>query len=273
MKDFFTTATPLKASPCEINGKTKIINATKQKYKLDRRIPKVGFPITTKFTSAHEIYDYLHGEKITCLLCGRSFKSLCAHVSKIHLMSADEYKEMYGLPFRCGLSSEATKEIYRDRGSKPEQLERLKKMRTPENRVKCVEASKTQRNSGLKKIISRERIINIGHPGSLFNASHGELILSYMEKNDCSLSESLRKTDLMTRTTFYNLIKSYPELKAAERIKNGSHGKRSPIKYKTEVLERIRYLRSDGKKFKEIGIIIGIHEEYASLLARGATKK
>lgn len=273
MKDYFTSATPLKVKPREINGKTKIINATKQGYKLARRIPKEGYPITTKFISSKEIYDYLHGEKITCLLCGRAFKQLCGHVYQIHKMKADEYKEMYGLPFRCGLSSEPTKEIYRERGSKPEQLAHLKKIRTPESRAKCMEAVKTQRNSGLKKILSRKRFQEIVHPGTPFNASHGEMVLSYMEKHDCSIAKALRDTNLMQKTAFLHLIKRHPELNAEARIKSGSRGVRSPMKNNPGFLEKIKTLRSEGKGFKEIGVILGIHEEYASFLARGATRK
>lgn len=270
MKDFFTSATPLKVKPHEINGKTKIMNATKQGYKLARRIPKDGYPITTKFTSSDEIYEYLHGEKITCLLCGRAFKQLCGHIYQIHKMKADEYKEMYGLPFRCGLSSEPTKELYRERGSKPEQLALLKKIRTPENTAKRMEAVKTQRNSGLKKILSRKRFQEIVHPGTQFNASHGEVVLAYMEQHDCSIAKALRDTNLMQKTAFSQLIKRHPELNADARIKSGSRGVRSPMKNKPEVLERIKTLRSEGKGFKEIGLIIGIHEVYAARLAKAS---
>ena len=273
MKEFFTSATPLNVTPREIIGKTKIINKTKHGYKLARRIPKEGYPKTTKFTDAKEIYDYLHGEKITCLMCGRSFKQLCAHLSKIHKIKADEYKEAYGLPFRCGLSSEPTKAIYRENGSKPRQIAHLKTIRTPEAREKCMVAVKTQRNSDLKKIISRARFQEIVHPGSPFDASHGEAVLSYMEKHDCSIAKALRDTNIMKKTAFINLIKCHPELKAEERIKSGSRGVRSPMKNNPDVLAKIKTLREEGKGFKEIGVMLGIHEEYASFLARGATRK
>ena len=252
---------------CSTNKKQK------QKERVARRVVKDGFPITAKFTSANEINDYLHGEKITCLLCGRVFKQLIGHLYQIHGMTADEYKDMYGLPYRTGLSCEPTKVIYRAKGLKQEQLEHLKAIRTPENRIKLMASASRQRISGLKAISSKDNLNAIEHKGSPFNASHGEVILTYMEDNDCSVRKAIRDTNIMKSTAFYNLIKLFPELNAKDRIKHGAKGVRSPIKGNPEVIEKIKSLRIMGKGFKEIGVILGIHEEYAGFLARGAIRK
>ena len=50
-----------------------------------------------------EIDHYFAGGKIQCLLCGKWFIALPAHLERTHNITADEYKERYGLPWKRGL--------------------------------------------------------------------------------------------------------------------------------------------------------------------------
>lgn len=68
-------------------------------YKRDRRgaplaTPEVGTP------SGHGRYGVLDGddERIMCHECGQYYRSLGAHVSRAHDMTAAEYKDDHGLP-------------------------------------------------------------------------------------------------------------------------------------------------------------------------------
>jgi hypothetical protein len=47
---------------------------------------------------------------IRCLRCGRRFKSISSHLKTIHEMTADEYRETYGIPWTYGLASPDTSE-------------------------------------------------------------------------------------------------------------------------------------------------------------------
>lgn len=71
--------------------------------KPDYSKPLPGFPVTALFATREEVDAYLTGDRITCLLCGYSFKGLAPHVEGAHDMSADEYRERYGLPYQRGL--------------------------------------------------------------------------------------------------------------------------------------------------------------------------
>ena len=62
-----------------------------------------GFPKKEIFSSHKEIQEYFSGDELTCLLCGNGFDSLPAHLASIHDITADFYKEMFGLPFSRGL--------------------------------------------------------------------------------------------------------------------------------------------------------------------------
>lgn len=60
------------------------------------------------FESKAEVEAYFEGEKIECLLCGRMLKSLSTHLSRIHDVECDEYREKFGLPYSKGLVSSVT---------------------------------------------------------------------------------------------------------------------------------------------------------------------
>ncbi len=68
--------------------------------------PLLGFPWDSQFVTKDEVDAYFMGDEITCLLCGRQFKSLHNHLRILHDMQTDEYKELFGIPWRRGLISE-----------------------------------------------------------------------------------------------------------------------------------------------------------------------
>ena len=61
------------------------------------------FPWRDKFGTKTEIDDYLGGDKVRCLLCGKLFKALPTHLERMHDITADDYRERYGLPWKRGL--------------------------------------------------------------------------------------------------------------------------------------------------------------------------
>lgn len=70
-----------------------------------------GYPVNKSFSSFDDVKRYLAGDEITCLLCGNGFQSLPPHLRSIHGMSADEYKEMFGITYTSGLVSGAYHEL------------------------------------------------------------------------------------------------------------------------------------------------------------------
>lgn len=74
------------------------------------RSPLAGYPIEQPFADLDAVRQYLGEPTIRCLRCGRRFKSISSHLKTIHEMTADEYREMYGIPWTYGLSSPDTSE-------------------------------------------------------------------------------------------------------------------------------------------------------------------
>jgi len=75
------------------------------RFKVRRKVLP-GYPIETPFKNIDEVKEYLSGSSITCLLCGKTFKSLIEHIKKIHEITLDEYREKYNIPWTYALICE-----------------------------------------------------------------------------------------------------------------------------------------------------------------------
>ena len=68
------------------------------------------YPWRGKFMTRTQIDDYLSGNKVQCLLCGKMFRTLHQHLRRTHGITVDDYRERYGLPWRQGLCGVETSE-------------------------------------------------------------------------------------------------------------------------------------------------------------------
>jgi hypothetical protein len=66
------------------------------------------FPWRGKFMTRTEIDEYFNGDKVQCLLCGKKFKALPRHLERTHDITADDYREQYGLPWGKALCGAET---------------------------------------------------------------------------------------------------------------------------------------------------------------------
>lgn len=85
---------------------------SRQRYK-DRRKPLIGFPKEPYKFTYDEVVEYYSNADIQCLRCGRRLKALAKHLTFIHDMSIEEYKDLYGLPNKRGLTGTYASESYR----------------------------------------------------------------------------------------------------------------------------------------------------------------
>jgi len=87
-----------------------------------RRAARVGYPVTVPFSSEEAVRDYLSGDKITCLLCGKQYRSIGSHL-RIHAITADDYKIKYNIPISAGLIVEEVSNVMSEQALRPERLE------------------------------------------------------------------------------------------------------------------------------------------------------
>lgn len=88
--------------------------SSKYADKRARRNLLPGFPVEDRFTTPEGLAEYFGGAKITCLRCGKMYRTLSVHLKTIHEMEPDEYKEIYGIPWTYGLSCAATTQLHSD---------------------------------------------------------------------------------------------------------------------------------------------------------------
>ena len=58
--------------------------------------------------------EYLNGDKIECLICGKSFKSVGNHVFMAHGITAREYKVQFGISTSAGLLGDKTRAAHKE---------------------------------------------------------------------------------------------------------------------------------------------------------------
>ena len=67
------------------------------------------------FTGLEDVREYLSGRRIQCLVCGRWFKRLQFMHLNLHNLTADGYRERFGIPWSYSLTSEPSREASRAR--------------------------------------------------------------------------------------------------------------------------------------------------------------
>lgn len=235
--------------------------------------PLLGFPIQSKFSSLNAIHEYLNGDRITCLICGRSYKGLLGHIPK-HGVSADDYKERFGLPFRTGLTSSGTKAKNKANGIK--NISRMASMRTQESITAMRDAARTQRTSAAKILQSKENVSKAPISESPFSVQDAILIFKHMVDFNVSLNSAVRNTGIMKMTAFWNLLARYPEelIHEYEEARSlVSKGRTNSLINISDVITDVRAQRAAGIPRKVIAEKYGVHVEYVTILERGYDKR
>lgn len=90
--------------------------------------PRVGQPVGA---GVYGRVDETADGRLVCHECGGAYLNLAAHVALVHGMSADEYRETYELPRSTKLAAASVRERISCSSSRPENLERLARVRDP----------------------------------------------------------------------------------------------------------------------------------------------
>lgn len=72
---------------------------------MQNKAPTPKFDSPSAFTDAAKLTQYLEEDpsRITCLECGKRYRSLASHLYRKHNLDAEAYKVKYGIPFQRGL--------------------------------------------------------------------------------------------------------------------------------------------------------------------------
>jgi len=201
-------------APTEISNKSKLLEQERSLLKKDRRKVLHGYPRLTPL-SIDEVPAYLNQDTIDCLICGQRKKSLATHLSRIHRIPSDEYKERFGLPFRAGLTSAPTNQslkAVRAKDSASTITARISRL-TP---VKSGAIHK-QRTSQFKTMCALRNSAMATPTPRQYDRADAAQVLQALEAGEM-LYPYLRQTSGMSVTTFKVLLREHPDLYERYRL-------------------------------------------------------
>ena len=94
-------------------GKQGADASNKRQYYARRKVLP-GYPVEEPFTNVDSVKEYLSGDRIICLLCGKPYRRIGTHIQIVHDITVDEYKQKYNIPWTYGLICDDSSQLYRD---------------------------------------------------------------------------------------------------------------------------------------------------------------
>ncbi len=173
--------------------------------------PPPGFPRKEKFKSGKEIDRYFAGEKIQCLICGKWFKTISHfHLTKVHGISTDDYKEMFGLPWGRGLLGTRSFEIYAENARK---LRAEGKLRTPSKENQKFAKPREKPLQPFEKDSRARRFLAIHGKTRKYCSKDYEKVLERMRDENRTLTDVCGDTDMVSLTAMNDYLKKHPDMK------------------------------------------------------------
>ena len=212
------TRHPMPPAPVEMTNRSSLLKMDKDGLKRQAREVREGFPREAPFTSIDEIKEYLHGDRILCLLCGKPYLGLSPHLSKIHKMKGDDYRAKYGLPFGCGLTAEGVKEKLRNvrlNDSEEVKASRVAKLKSPAVRAKANAAATQQRTSGLKRLHAIDKLDGMAPTAKTFGEKEALAVVKAMQGGALTLNEALALPGGMSPSVFSAIKRQYESVASA----------------------------------------------------------
>jgi hypothetical protein len=118
-------------------------NSLPMKRRLKKDIRLVGS--RGKFSTMKELGGYFKGDRLTCLLCGKRCVQLVAHILPAHGLSADDYREMFGIPWTYGLAGKSFRQRSSRRMKALRRIGKLPPAPSPRHIRKMLEARRRRR--------------------------------------------------------------------------------------------------------------------------------
>lgn len=232
---------------------------------LSARALEQGFPVETKFTTAKEMADYFGGERVICLRCGKPYKSLALHITRIHGWTSDEYKQFYGLPWRTGLSCTETKGLRSDSAKRTNEAGRgLAAMPKADRDAARALAHKAKHRAKTPAVLdgAKRRLVE-RNGGREFTQADFEPVLRLMLERDQTAKEVLSSGDLPSVTALYARMRDNPDFAgryaATVEALSFAAQKRAQMLGRRFSSECFR-LRGEGKTYAQIAELLHVEK-------------
>lgn len=251
----------------------------------NRRAILQGYPIETPFVSPKAVYEYLNGDRIVCLRCGKPYKALHIHI-KVHGWNEVRYKEYYGLPWRTGLTCTSTKALKSVSGKKKMARDKANSIGvfqyTEEEKRKIrkkAHIAPRRKRAAYRKILDTNKVNDYtANADDLrkWKDEHYWAILKRMRKQDRTASDVNSDEDMPGVSQTHQFKKSNPDF--AKALEDTWELLSFPVQSKAEHLgKRFRQeatqLRGEGFSSREIAKKFGVSKITVILAISGVPTK
>lgn len=229
--------------------------------------PLPGYPWNGKFQTMEEIQQYRDQPKLTCLLCGREYASLGAHLGYTHEMEADRYREMYGLPWTYSLAGRDWREVQGRTLRRTRANGKISHMPSTEH-LQVMQRNRQNRRPAVE--VARKAAATYLPDGRRPRVTTApEMMEEYLRRigTGRTISEVGRDEDMPSFQSFYNHCSENPDFQRRfEAIWDQLpfsvqlRGHRTGQRYKNTVIA----LRDEGKTWAEIGRAVGVQRDAAT---------
>ncbi len=229
-----------------------------------------GFPQKGKFQTKEEVDAYFATDKIQCLLCGKWFKKIGGmHLTFKHGFTADDYKEMFGLPWLRGLGGALNYEKNVKAGK------RKYAKRDKEQMVKILRSGKPS-PPRTHQPFRRDFATRLGvsmKGRSNYRPEDFEAVLERMREQERTMNDVCGDPDMPSGNTWRIYIKKHPELK--EKYRETLYELPYPLQAASRDLSPrfsidCRDLRARGMNMKKIAESLGVTPHLVRRVLRDA---
>ena len=196
----------------------------------ERRRVLPGYPKDFVFKNYEEYKQYFVGDRITCLLCGKHYRSLGNHLKISHETTMEDYKKKYGILWRKSL---ICNEYYEIRSK-----EAKKTIANGKLIPQTLEGRRKQAELARKSIVKRRRNL------LLHKVSSQDNIKKYNELHGFDGEKTRIKKENQTKwgtEEFKKVMANRPQCNLfAERYKNYWKGKKQSEDHKRKKSEAMK---------------------------------
>ncbi len=223
------------------------------------------YPLKGKFQTKEEVDDYFSGERIQCLLCGKWFKRIGGiHLAYKHDVSGDEYREMYGLPWKRGLTA---KPVYEKRSEMTKKYWADGKIYNVFNMLSVGKHSPKRPAQPFQRDLYKKKRLADREKKDARQWKDYEAIIDRMRTEQRTLTDVCTDSDLPKRSAWNLFVKRHPEF--VEKAGKIHYSLPYTIQLKChDVSPRYRIdcerLRATGMGMQEIANAFGV--QYQSVL-------
>jgi len=248
-------------------GKNRFQRSRSRRKRDQRREILAGYPVEPRPFTLAEIREYYSGEHIVCLRCGKLYRRISLHLPMIHGITEDQYREMYGLPWRRGLTSQESHNRYSLAVRR-----RMEDGWMPRTSVECLHAARQIKNrrQPFQREVCYENIAvaqgmiahliahgRIGYPDYIFEEFLQRMVTGR------TLREVSSDTDMPHESCIYARCKVNNQFAArlkmiGESLPFAVLARAESVRHNPKFLARVRALRARGLSDKRIAPLLGV---------------